>query len=195
MESLYKTHGLTGTINAASSTVHTWQEIRLKGGNYVVKTYYARLTTAFSISPDSRIAYADEPDTMESGFGFSVLCTTTLTTNYDHPEKLVGAQLVWVRYPESAYGQLSAWQNARDALEILTGTAGDLTAAWQLAVNPYSVTGSRLHYTPLWYPDGTYTAWAQAFYAWSPVGQLYGCETDALTIDGDMYDRITTVKR
>ena len=135
------------------------------------------------------------PGIMESGFGFSGQCTATLTTNYDHPEKLVGAQVVWVRYPESAYGQLSEWQNVRDSLEVNTGAAGDMTVTWRLALNPYSVTGSRLHYTPLWYPDGEYTALAQAFYAWSPVGQLYGFEADSVTISGDMYDRITTIKR
>ena len=138
---------------------------------------------------------ADRPETMESGFGFSVLCSTTLSTNYDHPEKLVGTQMVWVRYPESAYGQLSAWQNVRDDLQVKTGSQGGLTSTWQLAVNPYSVTGYRLHYTPIWYPDGEYIAWAQEFYAWSPVGQLYEHKADALMIAGDMYDRITTIKR
>ena len=195
MEQRYMAYGLSNLSVPASSTYHTWQEIRLISGSYVTKTYYARLTTTFQILPDSRIAYPDKPRQMESGFGFSVSCTTALTTNYDHPEKLVGAQMVWVRCPESAYGQLSAWSNVRDTLEIKTGVAGSVTATWQLTVNPYSTTGSRLHYTPLWFPDGAYTAWAQAFYAWTPVGQLYEHKTDTLTIEGDMYDRITTVKR
>lgn len=195
MEQRYEAYGLSGLSVPASSTYHTWQEVRLEGGNYVTKTFYTRLTTTFEILPDSRIAYPDKPKTMESGFGFSVQCTTTLSTNYDRPEKLVGAQMIWVRYPESAYGQLSEWQNVRDSLEVKTGEVGDMTITWQLAINPYSTTGSRLHYTPLWFPDGEYVAWAQAFYAWSPVGQLYSHTTDSLTIEGDMYDRITTIKR
>jgi hypothetical protein len=195
MEQRYMANGLTGLPNTTSSTYHTWQEVRLESGSYVTKTYYARLTTTFEILPDSRIAYPDKPETMESGFGFSVQCTTTLSTNYDHPEKLVGAQMVWVRYPESAYGQLSSWETVRDDLQVHTGEAGSLTATWRLAVNPYSVIGSRLHYTPLWFPDGEYVAWSQAFYAWSPVGQLYEHKTDKLTIEGDMYDRITTIQR
>lgn len=195
LEQRYKAQGLTALPSASSSNYHTWQEIRLENGAYVTKNYYARLTTVFEIVPDSRIAYADRPQTMESGFGFSVSYTSALTTNYDRPDKIVGTQMVWVRYPESAYGQLSAWQNVRDSLEVKTGAAGGMNAAWQLAVNPHSVSGSRLHYTPLWYPDGTYTAWAQGFYAWTPLGQLYDYKTDALTISGDMYDRITTVRR
>lgn len=195
MEQRYTAYGLSSLSVPASSTYHTWQEVRLISGSYVTKTYYARLTTTFQILPDSRIAYPDKPWQMESGFGFSVSCITTLTTNYDHPEKLVGAQMVWVRCPESAYGQLSAWQNVRDNLEAKAGEAGEMTVTWQLAVNQYSVTGSRLHYTSIWFPDGEYVAWVQAFYAWSPIGQLYEHKTDTLTILGDMYDRITTVRR
>jgi len=195
VERCYDAYGVTNLPTAASSAYHSWQEVRLENGSYNTKTFYARLTTTFSIAPDSRIAYANKPRQMESGFGFSVQCTTTLTTNYDHPEKLVGVQMVWVRYPESMYGQITGLQNIRDSLEIKTGEAGDMTITWQLAVNPYSATGSRLHYTPLWYPDGSYTACAQAFYAWSPVGQMYDYRTDGLMIEGDMYDRITTVKR
>ncbi len=195
MEQRFETYGLNTLSVPASSTYHTWQEVRLESGNYATKTFYARLITVFTISPDSRITYTDRPETMESGVGFSVQCTTTLTTNYDHPEKLVGVQMVWVRYPESSYGQLFAWQNVRDDMEVQTGTAGSLTVTWRLAVNPHSVTGCRLHYTPLWYPDGGYIAWAQAFYAWSPIGQLYEHKTDTLTIEGDMYDRVTTIQR
>ncbi len=195
MEQRYKAYGLNSLLVPAASTYHTWQEVRLISGSYVTKIFYVRLTTSFFIMPDERIAYADKPKQMESGFGFTVQCSTTLMTNYDHPEKLVGAQMVWVRYTESAYGQLSAWQNVRDNLQVKTGMTGGLTATWQLAVNPYSVTGSRLHYTPLWYPDEEYVTWAQAFYAWSPVGQLYEHKTDTLIIEGDMYDRITTIKR
>lgn len=195
MEQRYKARGLAVVPSASFSNYHTWQEVRLESGSYVIKDYWARLTTVFEIVPDSRIADADNPQTMESGFGFSVQCSTVLTTNYDRPDTLVGTQMVWVRSPESAYGQLSAWQNVRDSLTVKTGVAGGKNVTWQLAVNPYSVTDSRLHYTSLWFPDGEYTAWMQAFYAWTPVGQLYEHKTDTLTIEGDMYDRITTVRR
>ncbi len=195
MEQVNKAYGLYDLPSVNSLMSRTWQEVRLENGSYVTRTFWAKLTTTFEISPDGRIAKSDNPDTMESGYGVQASCITTLTTNYDHPEKLVGAQMVWVRYPESAYGQLSRWQYANDSLEAQTGNAGDVTATWQYAINLWSVTGSRLHYTPLWFPDGEYTALAQPFYAWSPVGQLYGYEMDSVTIFGDMYDRITTIKR
>jgi hypothetical protein len=195
MKQQYDVYGLKELPPASNSDYCTWQEERLVNGNYITENFWARLTATFAISPDSRIAEADKPDTMESGFGLQVQCTTTLTSNYDHPDDLIGPQMVWVLYPESGYGQTSDWQNVRDILEIESGEAGDWSNAWQYAVNPYSSTASRLHYTPLWFPDGAYDALAQAFYAWSPVGQLYDYTNSSVTIDGNMYDRITTVGR
>ncbi len=195
MKQQYDVYGLKELPPTSNSDYYTWQEERLVSGNYVTQNFWARLTTTFAISPDSRIAEASKPDTMESGFGIQVQCTTTLTSNYDHPEDLIGPQMAWVLYPESGYGQTSDWQNVRDTLETQSGQVGDWTVTWQYAINPYSATDSRLHYTPLWFPDGAYTALAQVFYAWSPVGQLYDYPIDSVTISGDMYDRVTTVDR
>jgi hypothetical protein len=194
MEQGHALHGLMETPSSAPSAYHTWQEVRLESGSYVIKNYWARLTIVFSVLPDSRIAYADSPKVMESGFGYSASCSTAITTNYDRPEKLTGAQMVWVRSPESAYGQLAQWKDIRDSLTVKTGNPNDATVTWQLKANPWSAIGSRLHFVPLWFPDGEYLAWAQAFYGWSPVGQLYDFKTDSLVIEGDMYDRITTVR-
>ena len=194
MEQRHALYGLMGTPPSAPSVYHTWQEVRLESGSYVVKKYWARLTTVFTISPDTRIAYTERPRVMESGFGYSVSCSTVITTNYDRPEKLTGAQMVWMRSPESAYGQLSNWQDVRDSLAVKTGNPGDAAVTWQLKANPWSAIDSRLHFVPLWFPDGEYTALAQAFYGWSPVGQLFDFKTDTLVIDGDMYDRVTTVR-
>jgi subtilase family serine protease len=175
------------------SAYHTWQEVRLESGDYVVKDFWARLDTVFDISPDPRIAYPDDPDLMESGFGVQAYCKTTLTTNYDHPEKLIGPQMVWVYYPESVYGQ-GQWQNTRDSMVTSNGNKGDNAAEWQYAINPFSQTGSRFHYSPIWFPDGQYTALAQAFYGWSPAGQMVDYMMDNVTIEGDMYDRIVVVR-
>lgn len=195
MKQQYDVFGLKDLPEISNSDYHTWQEVRLEKSSYVTKNFWARLTTTFAISPDSRIAQAGKSDVMESGFGVQVGCITTLTSNYDHPDDLIGPQMVWVRYPESGYGQTSDWQNVRDSLVAESGDAGDWSITWEYAINPYSSTASRLHYTPLWFPDGEYTALAQVFYAWSPVGQLYSYSADSVTIEGDMYDRITTVGR
>ena len=178
----------------ASSAYHTWQEYRLESGNYVLKNFWMRLSTTFTLSPDPRVAIAGKPDVIESGFGLAATAATTVSTNYDHPEKLVGPQLLYTFYPETFYG-LSPYARYADALTVSRGSLGDMSIGWQYPISPISTVGSRLHYTPLWIPDGTYPVLAQAFYAWSPVGQVYEYQADPVTILGDMYDRITVVRR
>ena len=127
---------------------------------------------------------------MESGFGVSATATTRLTTNYDHPEKLVGPQMYWAFYPETGYWTDNDWSQYADALEYKSGAFGQVgDTSWQYAVSPYSVTESRLHYTPVWFPDGMYEAVGQSFYGWSPAGQMYQQVSDTVEIEGDMYDR------
>jgi len=117
-----------------------------------------------------------------------------VTTNYDRPEKLVGTQMVWLFYPETLYGS-PPYLRVADAMSIASGDLGDKINSWKYPASPYSSIGSRLHFTPLWIPDGTYTILAQTFYAWSPVGQVYSYQTNSVNIVGDMYDRVTVVRR
>ena len=194
LEQTYKTRGLLSIPNATNSDYHIWQEVRYESGSYVTRTYWAKLQTVFSLVPDPRIAYPAEPKRMESGFGVQVALRTQLTTNYDHPEKLVGAQMAWVYSPEAGYGQYPQWSGVFDSLQASGGTPGDKVVSWRYAVNPWSESGSRLHYTPLWFPDGQYTVLSQAFYAWSPAGQMYWYDAGSVDILGDMYDRVTAIQ-
>ena len=196
LEQYYLTHGKTlpALSLPTSQRRHSWQEIRLKNGSYVTRTYWMQLDTDFSINPDPRVAIPGKPDLTESGFGIECFAEMVITTNYDRPDKLVGPQMVYLFYPEAAYGK-SPFTNYADSLEILNGTKGAHNSLWQYPISPFSLTGSRLHYTPLWTPDGSYDVMAQSFYAWSPVGQMYDFKSNSVTIEGDMYDRVTVVRR
>lgn len=59
---------------------------------------------------------------------------------------------------------------------------------WSFKQNPFSYYGNRIHYTPLWYPDGDYTVPVCVFDAWTPGGQLYATVSDTLNIFGDVLD-------
>jgi hypothetical protein len=137
------------------------------------------------------------PSILESGFGATISATTTLTTNYDRPNKLIGTQMMWLFYPETAYGQAMQWPTLHESMDVLSSsTSGSTTTVtWAYPVNPLSVAGNRLHFTPLWFPDGPYTVLAQAFYAWSPIGQMVDYGIDSVTIEGDIYDRIAVVRK
>ncbi|MDD3035096.1 MAG: CARDB domain-containing protein, partial [Bacteroidales bacterium] len=196
LEQYYLTHGKTlpALSLPTSQRRHSWQEIRLENGSYVTRTYWMQLDTVFGINPDPRVAIPGKPDLIESGFGIENEAKMVITTNYDRPDKLVGPQMVYLFYPETAYGK-SPFTNYADSLEILNGTKGAHNSLWHYPISPFSLTGSRLHYTPLWTPDGSYDVMAQSFYAWSPVGQIYDFKSKSVTIEGDMYDRVTVVRR
>ena len=195
-EQHYLTQGKTlpGLSLPSSQRMHSWQEIRLENGSYVTRTYWMQLDTVFGINPDPRVVIPDKPDLIESGFGIESEAKMVITTNYDRPDKLVGPQMVYLFYPEAAYGK-SPFTNYVDSLEILNGTKGSHNSLWHYPISPFSLTDSRLHYTPLWTPDGPYNVMAQSFYAWSPVGQMYDFKSNSVTIEGDMYDRVTVVRR
>ena len=193
LQAIYESSGLSCMPELDQSKFHSWQEYRYENGSYLLHDYQATLEITVDLSPDERVAYEEIPDVIESGFGVSIAVKTELSTNYDHAEKLVGVQRVWCWSSESGYGELSGYSDVFDSLQTKEGSSGDKVISWQYKVNPYSETDSRLHYTPLWFPDGTYRIQAQGFKAWSPAGEMYATESDAVTIDGDMYDRVTAV--
>lgn len=47
---------------------------------------------------------------------------------------------------------------------------------------------SRVHFTPIWYPDGEYNIQVFMFDCWTPVGMLWDCRKYTVHIDGTMYD-------
>lgn len=171
------------------TVTHTWQEYRFESGNYVLHTYTATLSVTFTVKPDSRVS---DNTVIQSGFGIEQAAAATLATNYDHPEKLVGIQDVWLTYPETYYGLDSRYYTGY--YEIMTpDSTGALSGSWKYPNNPNSVKNMPLHYIPLWYPDGEYTVLCTAWYGWTPNGQLSMDTSGSVTVSGDMYDRITAV--
>lgn len=55
--------------------------------------------------------------------------------------------------------------------------------------NEYSTYGRNVHFTPVWYPDGTnYTVYTYVIDAWTPSGMLSLNLNDAVQIQGSLYD-------
>ncbi len=52
------------------------------------------------------------------------------------------------------------------------------TAGYQLKENPWSQANARVHFTPLWYPDGPYKVFVTVRDMWTPVGELKQATTD-----------------
>ena len=54
--------------------------------------------------------------------------------------------------------------------------------------NEYSTYNRRTHFTPIWYPDGSYTVNTWVIDCWTPAGMLSVNLTDSLSIRGNLWD-------
>jgi hypothetical protein len=45
---------------------------------------------------------------------------------------------------------------------------------FRFAPNTYALNNARIHYTPLWFPDGNYVVQGFASDLWTPAGMMYG---------------------
>ena len=54
--------------------------------------------------------------------------------------------------------------------------------------NPYSTYDRPTHFTPIWYPDGSYTPHTWLLDCWTPAGMLSVNLTDSVRISGDLWE-------
>ena len=140
---------------------------------YDYTNYYASLTGNMTLEPDEHSPTADE-EIMKSGYGVDVNVSTYPVTNAP-ASHLTNAQNVITYFPEFNYE--SYW---RLLDEIGSGE-------FVFKENKYSTFSSRVHFTPLWYPDEKYSVYAEIIDLWTPDGMLRINVTDGVTIDGDLY--------
>lgn len=62
------------------------------------------------------------------------------------------------------------------------------SASFKLKSNKYSTYNQRVHFTPIWYPDGTYNVYSQVIDTWTPDGMLSINLNDYVNIKGSLYD-------
>ncbi|MFT9075974.1 hypothetical protein [Ethanoligenens sp.] len=177
----------------------TWNEWTYTGGAFQKETFTANLSAALKITPEmgedgqSRIETATQDSngvwTMKSGYGINETATgnvsvTSGTGSQIKTDSTTLAQLTEGRYPEFNY-----WSNGYFRLFQNNGS-GNFT----LRPNKYSVLNLPVHYTPVWFPDGPYTAQATISQAWTPAGMLGDDATDTMQIKGalpqDWYVRV-----
>ena len=138
-------------------------------------TYSASLNTNIELAPDDRCETDYESNTygtvMGSGYGVQVTAETSVSRNGADAYDVTGVQNVLATFPEFKYNTYN-----RLLEETQNGT-------WQFKTNPYSFYDSRIHFTPLWYPDDTYYPVSVCvFDVWTPGGQLYACLSDRVYI-------------
>ena len=88
-------------------------------------------------------------------------------------------QLFRSYYPEFNYNKY---------LRMLEKTKGGYSAEFDLRANEFSTYSARVHFTPIWFPDGRYEPIATVMDAWTPDGMLTCTLSDFLNISGNLYD-------
>ena len=148
---------------------HGWWEFDLD-------RYQASLSASMSIKPDDKSPTASGKS-MKSGYGFNQTVTASVSTNQS--SAVTGAQNAVTYFPEFSYQ--TYWR-------LLERMSSGYSARFEFKENQYSTYGSRTHFTPIWYPDGSYTPHTWLIDSWTPDGMLSLNFTDNITIRGSLWD-------
>jgi hypothetical protein len=138
--------------------------------------YHASLSAAMSIVPDTKspTAYGK---TMKSGYGVNQSTTVNVITNQS--SAVTDAQTAVTYFPEFRYETF--WRQ-------LERTRGGYSSLFEFKPNKYSTYNRRTHFTPIWFPDGSYTPYTWLIDSWTPAGMLSMNITDSVSIKGSLWD-------
>ena len=139
--------------------------------------YSASMTATTRIEPDEKVPTA-AGNTMKSGYGVSNTVTATVSTSAPMSHYTYGQTAVSY-FPEFNY--TTYWR-------LLDRLSSGKTARFQFAENIYSTYKQRVHFSPVWFPDGSYTVNTHVMDIWPPAGMLCANLTDSVTISGSLYD-------
>lgn len=139
--------------------------------------YSASMTATTRIEPDEKVPTA-AGNTMKSGYGVSNTVTATVSTSAPMSHYTYGQTAVSY-FPEFNY--TTYWR-------LLDRLSSGKTARFQFAENIYSTYKQRVHFSPVWFPDGSYTVNTHVMDIWTPAGMLCSNLTDSVTISGSLYD-------
>lgn len=139
--------------------------------------YSASLTAAFQTKPDEKNPTASGRQ-MKSGYGLNASVSAQVRSNAPSSQ-ITGLQNVVAYFPEFNYA--TYWRLLK---RLNTG----LSSSFEFQKNKYSTYGRPSHFSPVWFPDGRYTTYAECIDAWTPAGMLQINLTDDLTIKDSVFD-------
>jgi len=121
---------------------------------------------------------------MRSGYGLSVRVGQTFSalSGYDSPgtDAATYAQNGYALFPEFNY------QMAANKYRHLQSVGAGI---FEVVQNPEAKNSGRLHFTPIWFPDGDYLVQGFVTDIWTPAGMLSGYfNAKPITIKDSAYD-------
>jgi len=145
--------------------------------DFFANNYTASLTASSAITPDEKVPTA-VGKVMKSGYGVNNKVTAGFTTNAPAGH-VAPAQTAVSWFPEFKYN--TYWR-------LLEKTSGSYTAMLEFQRNSFSTYDRRVHFLPVWYPNGPYTVYTWCLDAWTPAGMLSANLSDYVTVQGSLYD-------
>lgn len=138
--------------------------------------YSASLTADMKITPDD-LSPSATAVSLKSGYGIQEEVTARVTTTQS--SAVTAAQNAVTYFPE--FGYENYWR-------LLDCTVSGKRSTMTFKDNPYSTYNRPTHFTPIWYPDGSYTAYTWLLDCWTPAGMLSMNLTDSLTVSGNLWE-------
>lgn len=139
--------------------------------------YSASMTATTRIEPDEKNPTASG-SRMKSGYGVNNTVTASVSTSAPRSHYTYGQTAVSY-FPE--FGYATYWR-------LLDRLSSGRTARFQFAENIYSTYEQRVHFSPVWFPNGSYMVNTHVMDIWTPAGMLCSNVTDSVTISGSLYD-------
>ena len=171
------------------SDTMTWSMWIYENDAFKKANYGVRIADGIkpSITPDP--GSHSERDTsgtwiMKSGYGISLVFLPAFSevgSDYLIPpaSAVTSVQSAYATFPE--FGYLKEVNKYR-TLELFGG-------AFQFSRNNAADNYERLHFTPLWYPDGAYKVAVTVYDLWTPAGMATARSiSNSVTISGSAYD-------
>lgn len=172
------------TVPSKTEEFASWWEYRYESGRFVKKTYGIGINNngvnAITPKGGATAEIKNSRWTMKSGYGFTAQAAigTLDADGYLTPtsEMYTGVQYAYITLPEYGYAFGSG------KCRTLERSGG----SWVL---PQNGSYGRYHFTPLWYPDGNYTAYIMQSDMWTPSGMIkVGRDTNTIVIKDSAYD-------
>ena len=139
-------------------------------------SYSASLSASMDITPDN-MAPTASATTAKSGYGIQQAVTANVSTTQS--SAVTAAQNAVTYFPEFNYEGF--WR-------LLNRSVSGKRSSFAFKNNPYSTYNRPTHFTPIWYPDGSYTPYTWLLDCWTPAGMLSMNLTDSIQISGDLWE-------
>jgi hypothetical protein len=171
-------------IPSSKTGYATWWEYTYNGSSFIRNYYgigvYASGTNMITPSTGATATQNGSTWTMKSGYGISLQAYNAMSavSGYIVPssDAYTSAQYGYALFPEYNYASVSGKYQTLDRIG----------SYWYFPINR---SYGKVHFTPLWYPDGNYTVKVIKSDCWTPSGMIISeSVTNTIQISGSAYD-------